>query len=300
MEKNQKELVKYKKILNETMKAFIAFCDMHNLQYYACAGSCLGAIRHHGIIPWDDDIDVIMPRESYDRFLSLRSKLAMTNFDILSPEVPGYYLSFAKFINKNTTIVETAEFPFVIGVFVDIFPQDLVGDTTLAKMLMAKKRKAFSKYSLAIEKHSLSTACGLLVKFRIKSFLNYCIYSLFSKSLAKKHFDDFKKLDLEIRNIKGNKCMCYDGFYEFEKEVCEPSWFGDGVEVPFEDYTIKVPKDYHAYLTHMYGDYMTPPPIEKQVSHHYLYFMDLEKHWAINDIMKLNLEKQEKIEYIYE
>lgn len=73
MEKNQKELVKYKKILNETMKAFIAFCDMHNLQYYACAGSCLGAIRHHGIIPWDDDIDVIMPRESYDRFLSLRT-----------------------------------------------------------------------------------------------------------------------------------------------------------------------------------------------------------------------------------
>lgn len=300
MEMNDLEKVKYKEILCETMKAFIAFCEKNGLRYYASGGTCLGAIRHKGIIPWDDDIDVIMPRESYDRFLSLRSKLAMTNFDILSPEVPGYYLSFAKFINKNTTIVETAEFPFVIGVFVDVFPQDFVGDVTHAKMLMAKKRLAFSRYCLAIEKHSLSTACGLLMKFRIKAFVNYCIYSMFSKTLAKNHFENFKKLNLEIRKIKGDKCMCYDGLYEFEKEVCEPSWFEDGVEVPFEDYTIRVPKDYHAYLTHMYGDYMTPPPIAKQVSHHNLYFMDLEKQWNIKDIMKLKLKKQERLEYTYE
>ena len=79
----EEDKLKYKEILCNTMKSFINICKEHNLQYYACAGTCLGAIRHKGMIPWDDDIDVLMPRSDYDKFLALKQKLQGTGYEIV-------------------------------------------------------------------------------------------------------------------------------------------------------------------------------------------------------------------------
>ena len=95
----------------------------NNLSYYAAYGTALGAIRHGGIIPWDDDIDVWMPRKDYERFLALRPSLVDTSFEILDIQDKGYYLYFAKFCDKNTTLIEREGEP-VIGLYIDIFPLD--------------------------------------------------------------------------------------------------------------------------------------------------------------------------------
>gem|GEM_PF-4050912 len=81
-----------KKALTSTLKGFINFCEQHNLRYYAAFGTAIGAVRHHGIIPWDDDIDVYMPREDYNKFLSLRGTLENSEYEIVDIENKGYYL----------------------------------------------------------------------------------------------------------------------------------------------------------------------------------------------------------------
>lgn len=135
----EEDKLKYKEILCNTMKSFINICKEHNLQYYACAGTCLGAIRHKGMIPWDDDIDVLMPRSDYDKFLALKQKLQGTGYEIVDSNNQFYNQWFAKFSDANTTIVEITDFPIVFGVYVDIFPLDEVGNLDVAKNCMKKK-----------------------------------------------------------------------------------------------------------------------------------------------------------------
>ena len=113
----EEDKLKYKEILCKTMKSFINICKEHNLQYYACAGTCLGAIRHKGMIPWDDDIDVLMPRSDYDKFLALKQKLQGTGYEIVDSNNQFYNQWFAKFSDANTTIVEMTDFPIVFGVY---------------------------------------------------------------------------------------------------------------------------------------------------------------------------------------
>lgn len=135
----EEDKLKYKEILCKTMKSFINICKEHNLQYYACAGTCLGAIRHKGMIPWDDDIDVLMPRSDYDKFLALKQKLQGTGYEIVDSNNQFYNQWFAKFSDANTTIVEMTDFPIVFGVYVDIFPLDEVENVDVAKNCMKKK-----------------------------------------------------------------------------------------------------------------------------------------------------------------
>ena len=80
---DSEEDVMLKKALISTLKGFVNFCEQHNLRYYAAFGTALGAVRHHGIIPWDDDIDVYMPREDYNKFLSLRGTLESSEYELL-------------------------------------------------------------------------------------------------------------------------------------------------------------------------------------------------------------------------
>ena len=120
----KEEQILYRSILLKTMKAFIALCKEYDIHYVAAYGTILGAVRHNGLIPWDDDIDVFMTRENYEKFLSLRNYSSLKDYEIIDIENEGYYLPFAKFCDKHTTLWEVKKFPFIIGVFIDIFPLD--------------------------------------------------------------------------------------------------------------------------------------------------------------------------------
>ena len=98
----------FKRILLKTLEDFILLCEEKNLRYYAAFGTVLGAVRHGGMIPWDDDIDVYMPREDYNRLLSMRNDLK-NDYELVDLENDGYYQDFAKFVNRKTTIIESKE-----------------------------------------------------------------------------------------------------------------------------------------------------------------------------------------------
>lgn len=130
---NSEILACFKKKLIETFKAFDDFCAKNDITYFAAFGTAIGAIRHKGIIPWDDDIDVFMDWENYKKFLDLRSELAGTDYDIISRRNSDYSLTYAKFYNKNTTLWERVNRKYSYGVFIDVEPLGYVCDYESAK-----------------------------------------------------------------------------------------------------------------------------------------------------------------------
>ena len=159
----------YKEKLLKTMKAFTDVCRRNDIEYIAAYGTVLGAIRHKGLIPWDDDIDVFMTRENYEKFLRLKKTLAGSDYEIVDLDDKGYYLPFAKFCDANTTIWEVENLPFIFGVFIDVFPLDFVEEQDEACAKLHYDYKAlFDKYT-----HSLKTfhAKDLLSLRGLKSFL---------------------------------------------------------------------------------------------------------------------------------
>ena len=147
MEFTTTEQKRYKQYLLQTYKFFAKFCADNEIHFCAAGGTMIGAVRHHGFIPWDDDIDVYMKRRDYDLFISSRSKLDGTEYEIIDPATNGYYCAHAKFSHRNTTIWEFSSIPFVFGAYIDVFVLDyadgpyeeLVGE----RMNYAKKINLF-------------------------------------------------------------------------------------------------------------------------------------------------------------
>ena len=109
----------------EVFSFFIKLCEDYRLTYFIAYGSAIGTIRHHGFIPWDDDIDVIMPRPDYERLVHIFRKEDMGRYELVTAtNTPNYYLPFTKLCDKTTTVYEDTSYRCVIGVFIDIFVLD--------------------------------------------------------------------------------------------------------------------------------------------------------------------------------
>ena len=162
--------IKYKKILFDTLKHFISICEKNQLTYYIAAGSALGAVRHHDMIPWDDDIDIYMPRDDYKKFLSLKDQIDDKQYQIITLDNSGYYLPFAKMANLNTTIWEYKQYPFIIGIFIDIFPLDRINKNReeTAKLVIEFKSR-FYNYLRGIKKYTLNDFILSLKKCCVKA-----------------------------------------------------------------------------------------------------------------------------------
>ena len=147
MEFSSVDKKRYKALLLQTLKAFDDFCKENDIHYCAAGGTMIGAVRHQGFIPWDDDIDVYMKRTDYDRFISLRNLLDNSDYEIIDPNINGYYCAHTKFSHRYSTIWEFQGIPFVYGAFVDIFVLDyedgLREEVAIKRMKYAHKANLF-------------------------------------------------------------------------------------------------------------------------------------------------------------
>ena len=113
--------VQFKRVLIETFTAFDKFCRVHGIKYFAAYGTLIGAVRHKGLIPWDDDIDVWMLPEDYEKFCSYRGNVD-GHYEIMDSRDENYWLlSLAKFVDADTTLWEYEHFPCITGVYIDVF-----------------------------------------------------------------------------------------------------------------------------------------------------------------------------------
>ena len=257
-EYDQKTLKKLHDVQLEMLDVFAKICEKYDFHYSLAGGTMLGAIRHKGFIPWDDDIDILMPRREYEKFLmvaqqELGDKYYLDYFDINK----DYYLQFAK-IKKNGTIFDEASAHHLKlhkGIYIDIFPMDNVYDNIKRSYLDAVMIKTIGQ-TIGV-KNGLGT---------IKD-TRHPVFSTLLRVFPKKMLMKVQKwLSTKNKNDNSKYITCYFG-YAFKKELMERKDFFPTKLVEFEGRKYQAMNNHDKYLSGLYGDYMKLPPVEKRVNH---------------------------------
>lgn len=272
----------------DILKAFMKICKDNGLTYYCCAGTAIGAVRHHGIIPWDDDIDVIMPRPDYDRLLEIAKTADFGEYEIITPyDDETYPLYFSKISNRNTTLIEDRRIPCVIGLYVDIFPLDATDDDVAkARRLKDRYTKIINRLNAVSTHNTFGEYLSLLKKkeewgrFAIKTLAFFC------RSALRRHLiRQMDRLSHLYDYDKAKNVQVYTGSYG-HREVFPKSWLGKGKEFPFEDTTVMLPECYDEYLRHFFNDYMQFPPVEQRIEKHNRAYLNIHKKETREEIRK--------------
>ena len=263
-------LDEYKKIILIGLIFISDICDKNNLNYFLYAGTLLGAVKYKGFIPWDDDIDIVLLRDDYEKLLKLLEENENEDYKVLHVgNTKDYYYPYAKLVHKKTKVIENAKEIDELGAYVDIFPLDGIADGyekeinkmrfiwNLAARRMRIKNSEYKSSTVRFDKDN--------VRFRkMKDFI-YIFTDYITLPLGNKFWASVLDKKLKKHNIADYN---YVSRYKYNIEVFEKSLFMETAMYDFEGTQFKSIKDYNFLLTIAYGDYMKELPKERQRSHH--------------------------------
>lgn len=256
--------------LLDILKWFHAFCEENNLRYFVLGGTMLGAARHKGFIPWDDDIDVGLPRSDYERLKYLMNgKIFEDKFVLEEPlKNADFIYPFCKIYDTTTTLIENAKVKIKRGIYIDVFPLDGIGNSVLE---LHKNYKKIGRLNtlLTIKVAGLRKGRKLyknigIVLFRMVPISAKKVLAKLVADCAKFSYDE----NLYCANLVGNWG---------EKEIVSRDIMGKPTLYDFEDIKVYGPEKADEYLTCLYGDWRKMPPKEKQITHHDYIKIDLSK-----------------------
>lgn len=264
----------FKTCLLDILSWFHQICVENNLRYYLVEGTMLGAARHQGFIPWDDDIDVGMPREDYEKLkMNLGDKVHQNRFlleteDSIKPE---YYYPFGKIYDVTTTLIENRKSVVTRGVYIDIFPLDGLAQT---------EREANYRFRRIGILHDILTSRVVVQRSGRKWYKNLAVKafqalpsSLFDeKRLLKQITELCKQKSFDECAYGGNLVSTYRA-----KEIMPISYYGTPTLYKFEHLNVYGVENYDAYLSHLYGAWRELPPDNMRVSAHVRENVDLHK-----------------------
>lgn len=275
------EINELQKIQLSMLKDFDAVCQKHRISYQLFSGTALGAVRHKGFIPWDDDIDVVMLREDYERFFDSASKELDSNKYYVQREFSEHWpMFFSKLRLNGTTYIEkyhSHDARIHQGIYIDIFPCDNLSDSRLMQNLQYIASKiviAKSLYARGYETNSTVKKC----------FMQFC------RILPT---EPFKHLCIRRNDSSSLKVHTFfGGGKKFERSIFLREWFEQSVKMRFEDSEFPVSAHYDEMLRVMYGDYMVMPTLEQRVCKRHAAIVDINKPYTFH----LEEQKNMKIE----
>lgn len=259
---------------------FARICDKYNLKYFCAYGTALGAIRHKGFIPWDDDMDMGMLREDYEKFLEIAPKELKENFELLEARnTKGYVLPFAKLTRSDTTFVEATDIDrkYHSGIFIDIFPFDAVPKDFEDRKKIERKCWFIARLMVLCDypKPKLPATISGSKKSLVYAICNIAHFGL--KILGQTP----AKLQVKYTNAaskygKTHEAHLYADFVMYNAEIdfgksdqfFEETTLLPSKEVPFDDIYVKVPNNYDKYLRDSYGNYLELPNVKDRHSHY--------------------------------
>lgn len=262
-----------KEKLIEMFSWFHDFCVENGLCYYALGGTMLGAKRHEGFIPWDDDIDVGMPRRDYEKLWELLKGKHIGKYVMETPDTKAddYFYPFSKIYDTSTTLIENTRSKIKRGIYIDIFPLDGIGNSVQESKrnygIIQRKYNLLLTRATGIRKGRsfLKNFFVVLIRFVPEFILN-------SKKILKQVTDLCKRYEYDSCIWGGNLV----GAWRF-KEVMKTEIMGEPKLYKFENIMIYGASDADAYLTNLYGNWRKLPPEEKRVTHHDYICCDLHK-----------------------
>lgn len=259
--------------LTEMLSVFADICKKNNLRYYMIGGTALGAVRHKGFIPWDDDIDIGMPRKDYETFLKIANNELPAYYEIrnFKTNPNGHVYPWTKVEDNRTSLMVywTRHLNYISGIFIDLFPLDgCPSNKTLLKIHASTIffLKKILMYSYVNRER------------RDTTFIKYYIWKLINRHFTRNVIYNGLHWLLKLYSYdKSEYIGNFFGEYEY-REIMPKSYFGEGCQLQFGERYFQNPVEPELYLRHVYGDnFMDIPPKEKQISMHEFYMLELDR-----------------------
>ena len=252
-----KEMKKVRTIQLELLSKIDEVCKKYNLKYFGDSGTLLGAVRHSGFIPWDDDIDIVMLREDYDKLIEIANKEFKEPFFLQNAyNDKGYFREHMQLRNSNTTgilVDEGKKVLFNQGIFIDIFPLDEISNNIVERRIKNIRLNIYKKIFRIMFKKNEDT------NLKIKSFLKKFIRKIFREERYHRMYEKFEKTCKKVI-FKSNTVDKVSFLNKISSYRYIPKeYYLQSINVKFENTTIPIPKEYDKILKKFYGDdYMTP------------------------------------------
>lgn len=253
----------------EILKVITDVCETNHYRYYLMYGTLIGAVRHEGFIPWDDDVDIMMPRPDYVKLLKyLSDNISQYKYlQIFNPEVcPEYPYMITRISDDRYKIVMENEKEYGMGVFIDIYPFDGLGNTKEEALKFGLKGDRLS--SMCYQATRIRCAVETTTS-RLRRMIKFPVF-LIAKACGKNFFQSRLK---KLENVKAYDTSTYVGCIVWlsggMKDIFQREWFSGYKMHPFGKYEFRIPEQYDVILRHIYNDYMKLPPENERVGHHY-------------------------------
>ena len=261
------------KLLYKLTNEFHTLCERYNLTYNLYGGSLLGAVRHQGMIPWDDDIDVSMPRDDYEKLIRIVEEKHNDRYRFFYAGCENYGYPFGKFCYRDSLLIEegVCKKNNRLALYIDIFPFDGFGPEEDADNRFKYLRKLHVMRTNSLSKIKISP-----IWWKKPFVIPRAIYIFIMRFIGYKFFLKREVAESKRYPFSKSEYVCCVAASWMEKGKIAKEKYIDRTLYKFGDYYIWGIKDYNENLTNLYGDYMTPPPIEKRVSNH-LYSLYVKK-----------------------